>query len=195
MKNKAKKTSKNNQKEKLFNIPNALSISRLILGFILVYLILFTSNYLIILLIFTLAALTDFFDGYLARKLKQTTKIGARLDQYIDRIFMIPLLIILVIKLYNQNPKMAYLSILCLTREIIGAPGVIIRVLKKTDTYKVKFIGKVVTFIQSFAVGAIILTVALPNIILFRTFAWLLAIATGIIGIIAGFDYLKDSLK
>ena len=170
-KNKNISTNKNNQKEKLFNVPNTLSFTRLILGFVLVYLILFTQAYLLILIIFAIAAITDFFDGYFARKLKQTTKIGARLDQYIDRLFMIPVLILLIIKLYNSSPNMAYLSIICLSREIIGAPGVIIRLIKRTDTYKVKLIGKFVTFIQSFAVGSIILAVAFPQIILFTIFA------------------------
>lgn len=189
---KLKAAEKEIQKEVLLNVPNTLTFLRLIFGFVLIYLILFTKFYLAILIIFAIASLTDFFDGFFARKLNQKTQIGARLDQVIDRLFMVPIVILLIIKFYNSNPNMAYLSILCLSREIIGAPGFIIRIIKNSDPYKVKFIGKITTFIQSFVIGGVILSMIIPEITIA---VWILGIITGSIGIISGFDYLRDSLK
>src|SRR3989338_4827655 len=187
-----KELKKEIEQEVFFNVPNTLTLTRLAFAFILVYLILFTEDYYLILILFAIAAITDYFDGFFARRLNQKTQIGARLDQVIDRVFMIPIAIMLIFKLYNINPNMAYLLIICLSREIIGTAGFIIRIIRNSDPYRVKYIGKVTTFIQSFAVGSIILTMEIPQIAIA---AWILGIATSLVGILAGFDYLKDSLK
>lgn len=180
------------KKEVFFNVPNTLTLLRLIFAFIIIYLIWMGYNYIFILLIFAIAAITDFFDGFFARRLNQKTKIGARLDQVIDRVFMVPIVLFLLFKFYQTDLNLAYLLLICLSREIIGSSGFMIRIIRNTDPYKVKYIGKVTTFIQSFAVGAIILTKEIPQL---SIAAWILGIATGLVGILAGIDYLKDSLK
>ncbi|MFA5992438.1 MAG: CDP-alcohol phosphatidyltransferase family protein [Candidatus Pacearchaeota archaeon] len=189
---KLKDAEKELQKEVLLNVPNSLTFLRLILGFVLIYMILFTEAYLLIIFIFAIAAITDFFDGFFARRLNQKTKIGAKLDQVIDRIFMIPLVILLIIKFYQNDHNLAYLAILCLSREIIGFPGVLIRLVRKSSPYKVKLVGKITTFIQSFAIGGILLVIVVPQLIIAL---WILVIITFLVGIVAGFDYLRDSIK
>ena len=126
-------------------------------------------NIWIIFSVFTFAALTDWFDGYFARKLKQTSKIGARMDQVIDRVFTGVIVISLIIYVIVNNkgvienvfllsPKNIYLLLfLCSSRELIGFPGFIITLIRSKDPYQVKYIGKLTTFIQSVALGAIIL--------------------------------------
>ena len=58
--------------------------------------------------------------------------------------------------------------------------------IRNKDPYKVRYIGKVTTFIQSIALGAIILQV---------NWAIYLAVLTCIVGVVAGFDYLRYSLS
>ena len=121
----------------------------------------------------------------MARKLKQTTSIGARLDQVVDRIFTIVIAIaILVYFLLNNNGRIVLLFMI-VSREIIGLPGFVIRIIRNKDAYKVRYIGKVTTFVQSVTIALLILGV---NWILYP------AIITCLIGIVSGFDYLKDSL-
>ena len=61
------------------NMPNILTILRLVACPILIYLFFF-GTYLTILIVFMLACLTDFFDGYLARKESLKTNLGKILD-------------------------------------------------------------------------------------------------------------------
>ncbi len=184
--NEGKKIKSEVKNQFILNVPNTLTLLRLILGFVLGYLILFDYSMILIGVIFFIAAISDWFDGFFARKLKQTSELGARLDQVIDRVFMIPIVLVLVYKFYYIDANLAYLLIICLSREIVATPGFIIRIIRNMDSYKVKYIGKVTTFIQSVAVGMIIFTI--PG-------AGYVAIATGLIGIVAGLDYLRDSLR
>jgi len=185
VKKKVAKVKRKAKKEFKMNIPNTLSILRVLLMFLLVYLIIIDYNYNVVGLIFIIAAATDFFDGFFARRLNQKTAIGARLDQVVDRIFMVPIVIALLFVFYHENILLFYLLILCLSREIIASPGVAIRMVWERDSYKVKYIGKITTFVQSIAVAVII----------FR-FDWAIypAILTGIVGVISGIDYLRDSV-
>lgn len=185
-KKKIVKVGREAKKEFILNVPNTLSIIRVLLMFLIVYWIIAGFNYIIVGVIFIIAATTDFFDGFFARRWKQTTRIGARLDQVVDRIFMVPIVIVLLFIFYKQNMLFFYALILCLAREIVGAPGIAIRMVRSKDSYKVKYIGKVTTAVQSIAVAAII----------FR-FDWAiyLAVLTAIVGVIAGIDYLRDSVS
>ena len=78
-------------------IPNILTSMRLVFLPLIIYLGL-TNHYklLIILAIFT--ALTDFVDGYLARKWEVTSDLGAKLDAIADKGLAIGLLVILIVK-------------------------------------------------------------------------------------------------
>ncbi|GJQ58124.1 MAG: CDP-diacylglycerol--glycerol-3-phosphate 3-phosphatidyltransferase [Candidatus Scalindua sp. AMX11] len=81
----------------LFNLPNKLTLSRLVLSIVFFFLLSYRS-FDIALVIFSLAAITDWFDGYYARKWGQSTDLGRIADPFVDKviicggfIFMIPL--------------------------------------------------------------------------------------------------------
>lgn len=69
------------------NISNSLSISRIVLAFPMAYFLLFQDIELAVILGF-IAGLTDFFDGFLARKLNQVTELGKILDPVADKLFI-----------------------------------------------------------------------------------------------------------
>ncbi|APD49837.1 CDP-diacylglycerol--glycerol-3-phosphate 3-phosphatidyltransferase [Francisella hispaniensis] len=73
-----------------FNIPNILTFGRLILiPFIVVcYYFNFPHHHGITATLFLLGAATDWLDGYLARKWKQTSKLGAFLDPVADKLIV-----------------------------------------------------------------------------------------------------------
>lgn len=191
LKNKGRKIKQEVKNEFILNVPNTLTLLRLFLTFIIGYLIWIDYFYMIIGIVFAFAAMTDWFDGFFARKLNQKSELGARLDQVIDRVFMIPLVLLLLWKFYYFDKSLAFLLVFCLSREIVATPGFIIRIIRNKDAYKVKYIGKVMTFIQSLAIGLILFG---REILIFNLIAWYVGIATGLIGIVAGFDYLRDSL-
>lgn len=77
---------KNNSK-KYINVPNALSVLRLILvPFFLVAFFWGSPNYIPAFVIFVIASLTDVLDGFLARKLNQITPLGIVLDPLADKL-------------------------------------------------------------------------------------------------------------
>ena len=70
------------------NLPNYLTTIRLILTFPLI-IFLETNNILFVWIIILFGGVTDYLDGYFARKFKLKTKIGAVLDPLADKIFLI----------------------------------------------------------------------------------------------------------
>ena len=82
----------NNNKKLISNIPNILTLSRLFFTFpLIIFLEINKPNFVLALII--LGGITDYFDGYFARKFNLTTKFGAIIDPLSDKIFLlIPLL-------------------------------------------------------------------------------------------------------
>ena len=72
----------------IFTVPNCLSLSRLVF-LPLLYIFLWQGNLFIFFLLFTVLGSTDFFDGYLARKLNQVSRLGKSLDTVADMFFYI----------------------------------------------------------------------------------------------------------
>ncbi|MBI2994349.1 MAG: CDP-diacylglycerol--glycerol-3-phosphate 3-phosphatidyltransferase [Gammaproteobacteria bacterium] len=86
------------------NIPNTLTLLRIVLipVFVLFYCLPVAWNYLAACFIFTFAAFTDLLDGYLARKLNQTSRLGAFLDPVADKLMVAVVLVLLV----HKDPRL-----------------------------------------------------------------------------------------
>ena len=86
-----------------FNIPNSLTLIRILLIPVIVFL--FLSNQegyrFIIFSLFLLATITDYLDGFFARYMKQVTNFGAFLDPVADKLLVIITLILLITE--NQD--------------------------------------------------------------------------------------------
>jgi CDP-diacylglycerol--glycerol-3-phosphate 3-phosphatidyltransferase len=80
------------------NIPNSLTLLRILLlpVFIVVFYLPFKWHYQLAAFFFTLAAVTDLLDGYLARRLGQISKLGAFLDPVADKLMVAIVLVLLV---------------------------------------------------------------------------------------------------
>lgn len=88
------------------NLPNKLTMLRLILipFFITAfYLGFFTGHYIVALGIFAIASITDFFDGYIARKYNMVTDLGKFLDPIADKVLVLSGLIVLLSDPYETN--------------------------------------------------------------------------------------------
>ena len=81
----------------LKNVPNALTIVRFILIPIILYFI-FTGNYLLGFIFFTISGLTDILDGTIARKFNLISNFGKLMDPLADKLTQISVLASLVIK-------------------------------------------------------------------------------------------------
>ena len=87
-----------------WTIPNILTVLRIALipVFVLVFYLPYSWSHVATTALFGLAALTDWFDGYLARRLQQTSPFGAFLDPVADKLIVAVALIMLV----QTNPTM-----------------------------------------------------------------------------------------
>lgn len=88
------------------NLPNKMTLLRLILipFFIAAfYLGFFAGHYFVALGIFVVASLTDFLDGYIARKYNMVTDLGKFLDPIADKVLVLAGLIVLIADPYETN--------------------------------------------------------------------------------------------
>ncbi len=100
------------------NLPNLLTLLRIVLVpiFALVYLAPGETLYLWAGVLFALAAFTDWLDGYLARKLGQTTRFGTFLDPVADKLIVVTALILLIGQ--HANLWLTLPGIVIVSREI-----------------------------------------------------------------------------
>lgn len=136
----------------MWTIPNVITMFRVVLIpiFVVVYFLDWKWAHEAGAFIFWLAAITDWFDGYLARKLEQSTPFGAFLDPVADKLIVAAALLMIThtyATLWITVP-----AILLLIREIyvsalrewMGQRGL-------RDTVKVSYIGKLKTTAQMLA--------------------------------------------
>ena len=141
---------------------NFLTIMRIIAAPVILF-FLVVENYLICILLFFLASLTDYFDGFLARKHNAESELGEILDPIADKIIIVFLLIGLSVNLSNY--LMAFLSSFIIAREIgIAALRDFASRNNLSDRTKVTFIAKAKTAIQLFTIGLYLLaSIAVPE--------------------------------
>jgi CDP-diacylglycerol--glycerol-3-phosphate 3-phosphatidyltransferase len=142
------------------NLPNLLTVSRILLVPIFVGFYMLQQDWSIVLasVLFTLAAATDWLDGYLARKLEQITPLGAFLDPVADKLIVVSALIILVA--YHSSPWLTLPALVIIGREIvISALREWMAEMNDSVTVAVSYLGKVKTTLQ---MTAIVLLLAQP---------------------------------
>jgi len=80
------------------NLPNILSLGRLVATVLIFVFVLINQpwSYMVAFVLFALASVTDFFDGYLARRYKVGSSLGAFLDLTADKVLVSAILIAMV---------------------------------------------------------------------------------------------------
>ena len=102
------------------SLPNILTSMRIAMIPILVILFYFLNvewRYIAAAIVFTIASITDWLDGYLARKLGQTTAFGAFLDPVADKLIVAVALVLLVE--IHASAALAIPAIVIVSREIV----------------------------------------------------------------------------
>ena len=122
---------------------NLLTIVRIIGTIPLVILIYLDGPNIDSFILFCVLALTDFFDGYLARKYNKTTKLGNILDGIADKFLMLSVTIVLLIK-----HVIPYYSLLIFLRDFISIFFVIYLTKTNKSIPKSNIFGKAKTTFQ-----------------------------------------------
>jgi len=141
-------------------VPMILTLSRLAilpLFFILMILPFSWASYGA-LIVFVAAALTDFLDGFLARKLGQTSDLGAFLDPVADKLLTLTALIMLVF--VHQLSMVGLLAALCILWREVGIMALRQAMAHKGHPVEVTWIAKVKTAVQFLAITLLLLAFA-----------------------------------
>lgn len=131
------------KKEQLFTIPNLLSLVRLALIPLIVWLYCVKYEYLWAVVVVVLSGVTDIVDGFIARKYHMVSDFGKILDPVADKLTQAALIICLL-KRYDW---MTWLMVLFAAKEIImGISGLV--VIKKKDVVNSsQWFGKLTTVV------------------------------------------------
>ena len=182
---------------RILNIPNILTLARIAL--IPVFLLVAywppaigvnehtggMTRHLILTAIFVVAAVTDWFDGYLARTLNQTSAFGRFLDPVADKLMVAAALIVLV--QWQPSISMAFAAIVIISREItVSALREWMAELGARTNVAVSTVGKYKTAFQMIAISVFLL-----NWQPFETLAYLFLYTAVILTLWSMIIYLK----
>ncbi|MDX2475996.1 MAG: CDP-diacylglycerol--glycerol-3-phosphate 3-phosphatidyltransferase [Gammaproteobacteria bacterium] len=180
------------------NIPNLLTLLRILLipFFFVVYVLDAEWSNQVATFIFVVAAVTDWLDGYMARRLNQYTAFGAFLDPVADKLIVATALVLLatdekVLDLVYSVPLFAASVSIIIGREIvISALREWMAELGKRASVAVSYIGKVKTTLQLIAISLLIYQEPLFGLPIFKLGEILLFIAAALT-LYSMFVYLK----
>ena len=172
---------------------NLLTFSRILLGAFIFILLMSADNYLLAFILFFIAGVTDYFDGYLARKYNSISELGEILDPIADKILIVFVLFGLAVNLSSY--LIGFMGALIITREIwVGALRDFNARNSKSDATKVTFLAKIKTTIQLFTISIYLLGLTLNNMLLivigdiFLVISLFITLYTGLIYTLKSFE-------
>ncbi len=135
------------------NLPNLLTLVRIALVPVLVvtFLLPWKWSYLLGAGVFALASITDWLDGYLARRWQQTSQFGAFLDPVADKLIVVSALVMLVGA--HANVWMSVAAVVIVGREVaISALREWMADMQRKGLVAVSWVGKAKTAVQMVAI-------------------------------------------
>ncbi len=136
-----------------WNLPNSLTIARILMVplMVIAFYLPFRGTNLIAAAMFTIAAITDWLDGYLARRYQQTSAFGAFLDPVADKLAVTVALFLIVQA--DKTALMAVTAAIIVGREItISALREWMAAIGERTKVGVAWLGKVKTVVQMVAI-------------------------------------------
>jgi cardiolipin synthase len=174
----------------LRHVPNFITILRLIAAPIAAWLLM-VDRYSEALAVIIVAGLTDWFDGYAARKLNASGKTGVILDPLADKV----LLVVLFIALAIVHLIPLWMLLLAIIRDLVIVIGAgLLRIFRNIRKFLPSFLGKVSTFFQIMLVLMVLLDAAFPN-----DFFYLLRVSALVLSALftalSGLDYIRQGIQ
>lgn len=163
------------ERDTLATLPNAISMSRLFLAALFPV----VHHHDLRLLILAAAGLTDFFDGWFARRRHQFSRVGALIDPFADRIFV--LVAVCTLLLEGELTTVQYFIFILRDMATAGAFVFAKAVTALRDaTFKARFSGKLATVLQLVALVVIVIDG--------RTTGWAVGVV-GAVSLVSILDY------
>ena len=179
-------------KEKVLNLPNALALFRIALAPLMLWFFIDRDNSIFSHwhpswmdyfagLIFVIASVTDFFDGYIARSWNQMTKLGGILDPLADKMHVLAGFLGLMV----IDRASVWAVFLILSREFF-ITGLRVVAVSEGKNVASTMAGKIKTVIQMIAIGFLIMNWPFATELL-----WLAVVLT----MYSGYEYIRDYFK
>jgi len=173
-----------------WTLPNLLSLFRILIIPVLVYLLTYTDwlSALLAAFLFLLAAVTDYFDGYFARRNKSVSDVGKILDPLADKLMVASALIMLAAMDRPNEPSVpAWMVVVILAREIAVT---VIRGIALTEgiVMQAETLGKYKFILQAFAVSGLLVHYTYWGVDFFAAGIYFLALST-VIAMWSGIHY------
>ena len=153
---------------RIITIPNLLTMFRMVLIPVFVSL-LFYQKFLLALVVFVLAGVTDGLDGLLARRFAQESQLGTVLDPIADKLMLVTSFVVLSMRSVFPTPLPAHLpvpfwvTIAVISRDVfilVGAAA--INIMTGFRGFRPSFLGKISTTVQIVAIATIIFAASFP---------------------------------
>ena len=142
--------------------------------------------------LFAVASISDGIDGYIARRYKQKTELGAFLDPLADKALLVSALVVLSIRFKEGTPFSQlplWFPVLVISRDLILLVGtVLIHMLAGKMVPRPRFVGKCATLFQMITLGWVLLKVHQPS------YLWPLY-AAGFFTLVSGIWYIFDGVR
>lgn len=129
--------------DRIWTIPNILSIFRLLLIPVFVYTYCKLKNDILTAFILLLSGISDTADGVIARKFNMITTLGKAIDPVADKLTQIAMLLCLL----TRFPSLIILFVLLLIKEITGGVMSLLILTKKKTVLAADWHGKLTTFL------------------------------------------------
>jgi len=179
-------------KNKNLNLPNILAFFRILLAPLMLWFLIDRSNPIFegwdsswldyfAALIFVIASVTDFFDGYIARSWNQMTELGGILDPLADKMLMLAGFL----GLMAINRASVFAIFLILSREFF-ITGLRVNAIAKGIDVAASMMGKIKTVVQMFAIGFLLMNWPYGSYIL-----WFAVFLT----LYSGYEYIRDYFR
>jgi CDP-diacylglycerol--glycerol-3-phosphate 3-phosphatidyltransferase len=179
-------------------LPNLLTLFRIVMIPVLVVFYYLPWGHVTSPTVFAIACITDWFDGYIARRYNASSRLGAFLDPVADKLIVT---VSLVVVMSSHLPYLAIPVAVIIGREIvISALREWMAELGKRASVAVNFIAKIKTTLQMFAIGFLLASSFQGPRWIFHTayiliyLAAILTLWTMCVYLKASWTYFKESL-
>ena len=176
------------------NLPNVLTISRIVLLAPLLIMIYLPNDQLnfISVILFILIALTDFFDGFFARRQNITSEFGKMLDPIADKLLVVGVLIVLMIKGTIEDLSILP-ALLIIFREIfISGLREFAANRNSEASIDVSQVGKLKTAIQMLSLLLILSSLVFKHLMILLNIGIIFLWISMALALISGYKYYKS---
>lgn len=175
----------------MWNIPNILTIFRLLLlpPLVALFFLPFEWAAWTCLTLYMIGALTDFLDGWIARRFHMTSEFGAMMDPIADKIFVVTIMLMLV-AVGRIEGLMVMAIVVIVVREFLVS-GIREFLGPKKIKMPVSRLAKWKTALQMLSLGFLIMA---PFSVLAKFAGGLLLLLAAVLTLITGWGYLKTGL-